>query len=96
MVPAYEVKCINKAHHYSPYERITAVGGMLSDLRLWKISQEEAIAGIETGRFKLYVKQGGRIADVIVARSRFGNKYLKTTADGESPDNLLNLTECYQ
>jgi len=26
--------------------------------------------------------------------SRFGNKYLKTVADGEQPNNLLSLPEC--
>jgi len=36
----------------------------------------------------------GRIEDVIVAISRFGNKYLNTEADGEQPNNLLSLYEC--
>jgi hypothetical protein len=31
---------------------------------------------------------------VVVAVSRYGNKYIKTTADGEQPDNLLSLPEC--
>jgi hypothetical protein len=26
--------------------------------------------------------------------SRFGNKYLKTTSDGDQPNNLLALPEC--
>ncbi len=29
-----------------------------------------------------------------VETSRYGNKYLKTEADGEQPDNLLSLPEC--
>ena len=28
------------------------------------------------------------------AKSRFGNWYLKTEADGDTPDNLLFLKEC--
>jgi hypothetical protein len=32
--------------------------------------------------------------DVIVAVSAAGNKYLKTTADSEQPNNLLALPEC--
>ena len=32
--------------------------------------------------------------DVVVAVSRFGNKYLKTVADGDQPNNLLSLYEC--
>ena len=59
-----------------------------------KITQEEAISGIETGKWDFYVQAGGRVVDVIVATSRWGNKYIKTTADGEHPDNLLSLMEC--
>ncbi|MGO7416641.1 DUF3892 domain-containing protein [Rhizobium ruizarguesonis] len=28
------------------------------------------------------------------AKSAAGNKYLKTTADGDQPNNLLSLPEC--
>jgi hypothetical protein len=31
---------------------------------------------------------------VIIAVSPFGNRYLKTEADGEHPNNLLALPEC--
>ena len=31
---------------------------------------------------------------MIVAKSRWGHKYLKTDSDGEQPDNLLALPEC--
>ena len=40
------------------------------------------------------VKAGSRIVDVIVAVSRYGNKYLKTVSDGDHPNNLLSLYEC--
>jgi len=60
----------------------------------WKISQERAIQGIESGEWSFYVSRGGRTVDVIVATSRYGHKYIKTVADGEQPDNLLSLPEC--
>ncbi|WP_414322894.1 DUF3892 domain-containing protein [Xanthomonas campestris] len=31
---------------------------------------------------------------MIVATSRSGRKYLRTTADHDTPDNLLSLPEC--
>ena len=84
-----QVMCINKrGSHYDPHERIQAVGGSG-----WKKSEDEAIRDTENGTNSFYVSAGGRTVDVIVATHN-GRKYLKTTADGYSPDNLLALPEC--
>jgi hypothetical protein len=89
-----EVKCINKTDRYNAHERIKAIGGVNSDGRRWKMTQEEAIAGIESGTYKFYVSVAGRSVWIVVAVSSHGNKYLKTEADGEQPNNLLSLPEC--
>jgi len=89
-----QVRCINKADRYNAHERIRSIGGVNADGGRWKLSQEEAIAGIRSGKWSFYVQQGGSRADVIVATSREGHPYLKTTADGEQPNNLLSLPEC--
>lgn len=94
MSVAHEIKCINKSDRQSAHQRITAIGGVNADGSNWKISQEKAIAGIEQGQWKFFVKAQSRAVDVIVAVSRLGNKYLKTVADGEQPNNLLSLYEC--
>lgn len=88
-----QIKCINKSDRTNPHERITHVGGY--ETKPWKITQEEAIAYIETREWRFWVKPPN--ADSVwveVAVSRFGNKYLKTSADGEHPNNLLSLPEC--
>lgn len=94
MPSRHEIKCVNKTDRYNPHERIKAVGGQNSDWALWKLTQEQAIEGIESGKWSFYVSARGSIVNVIIAVSRFGNKYLKTEADGEQPNNLLSLYEC--
>jgi hypothetical protein len=89
----HQIRCINKSDRYNAHERITHVGG-ISDNTRWKLTQEKAIAGIEAGDWKFYVSVGGESVWVVVACSRFGNKYLKTQNDGEHPNNLLSLPEC--
>lgn len=93
---AHEVTCINKSDRNNPYERITHIGGKsgAEGGGPWKLTQEDAIKGIEEGKWQFYVSKNGHMVRVIVSVSRFGNKYLKTEADGDSPDNLLSLPEC--
>lgn len=94
MADRHQVQCINKSDRYNAHERIKNIGGKNSDGGLWKLSETDAIAGIEKGKWSFYVSNGGHTVDVIIATSRYGNKYLKTTADGDQPDNLLSLPEC--
>lgn len=94
MADRHEVYCINKSDRTNPHERVTHIGGRNGDGTAWKITQQEAIAAIENGKWAFYVRRGGSTVDVIVSMSRFGNKYLKTEYDGEQPDNLLCLPEC--
>jgi glycine cleavage system H lipoate-binding protein len=60
----------------------------------WKLTQGDAIVGIESGKWAFWVETGGKVVDVIVAVSATGHKYLKTRNDGEQPTNLLILPEC--
>jgi len=94
MATAVEVKCIVKTNRYDPHDRIESIGGQNADGSRWKLSEDEAIKGIENGTWTFYVFQGGKRVDVIVSKSAYGHKYLKTVADGEVPNNLLSLSTC--
>lgn len=94
MATSIQIQCVNKTDRYNPHERISNVGGVNADKTRWKLTQEQAIQATESGQWRFYVSVGGHSVWVIVAVSRFGNKYLKTEPDGDQPDNLLSLPEC--
>jgi len=92
MADSFQVKCINKREHHNPHERITHIGGVEGAKR-WKITEDEAISGIHSGKWSFYVSVNGKSVWVIVATYN-GREYLKTEADSYAPNNLLSLPEC--
>ena len=91
MSSSAQIKCINKDPREDPHHSITHVGGYTD--KQWKITKEAAIQYIERGDWSFFTLVNGRRAEVMVAIHQ-GRKYLKTTADGDTPDNLLSLPEC--
>jgi len=88
----HKVTCITPDGS-DPDQRIDAIGGV-TDGKRWRVVIDEAITGIETGKWKFWTATDkGKSVWVIVAQ-RNGRKYLKTEADGLEPNNLLALDTC--
>jgi hypothetical protein len=95
VVDRHRVQCVEGADRPSPEERIVRIGGTNTVGVNWRLTQDEAISGIEGGRWDFFVlSRTGRALDVIVAASPSGRKYLKTSADEDQPDQLLALKAC--
>ena len=92
MAQRVQIQCINKSDRQNPHERITHVGGIRDGVR-WRLLEDEAIYAIKSEQVQFFVSQAGFTANVIVA-THLGRDYLKTEADGVTPDNLLSLPEC--
>ena len=93
MAELVQITCIFTRDHPNPHERIKQIGGRNQDGKPWKLSEEEAIAGIEAGKWLFWVTVSKKTIGVVVATHQ-GRKYLKTEVDGYAPNNLLNLSEC--
>jgi hypothetical protein len=89
-----EIRCVNKSDRTNPHEQINYVGGINADGTHWILSQDQAIKGIEEGKYSFYVDKAGKQVKVIIAVSSYGHKYLKTEADTTTSNNLLSLPEC--
>lgn len=91
MVKSYKVWFVKRRESEDVYKQITHIGGLTEDYYRWIISLDEAINGIETGRWIFYVQHNGSQERVVIGQSPDGNKYLKTETDASVPENLLNL-----
>jgi hypothetical protein len=88
------IDCVMRTDRVSPHHRIRAVGGRGRDGESWRLSEDAAIAAIENERATFYVEwpKGHRL-DVVIGQG-LGKRFLKTEADGESPDVLLAMSDC--
>ena len=79
-----------RGNHYNPHERIQGIAGDAGGG--WYRTENQVIQDLTTGLNSYFVQVGPHSVGVVLA-SHGGRTYVKTTADGYSPDNLLALPE---
>ena len=90
----YLIHCVTRSSLMNHDRRLSFIGGVNLDGAHWRISEAEAITAIEEGRWDFFVEAAGRRQPVIIAVSKYGQKYLKGAGDGLQPESLLALPEC--
>ena len=88
-----QISCIRRSPP-GRVSRILSVGGTMTDGLRWQLSEAEAIDEIARGQ-KFFVELPiGMRAEVFVARTKAGRKYLRTVGDAGKSNNLLSQSEC--
>jgi Protein of unknown function (DUF3892) len=87
-----QVTCVSKSDRPNPHDRITHVGG--DGHGGWRLTQQEAIDMIDRGDCEFRVLVKGRSVRVVTAVGPQGDRYLRTSADGQFENNLLTLPDC--
>lgn len=92
MTEQYQVTC-HTPDDADPDRRIEGLGGPGGGG--WYRDLDFLIAGIEAGTYRLWTTdmKGNSVWIEVAMRNR--RKYLKTTADGIEPNNLLALPRCH-
>ncbi len=95
MATRHRVRCIHRTDRPEPHERIHAIGGTNRDGSTWKLTQAEAIRGVEEGRWAFYLEcEAGAKLELVVAVDDLGRRHLETSDDSQRAGGLLGLPEC--
>lgn len=90
-----QVTCISKdnGHHEDLHLVISHLNWKDENGKFWRSTRLQMVEFVERDGIA-YVEDRFGVAKLIVRKSSWGNKYVKTISDGRETDNLLNLPEC--
>lgn len=89
---AHQILCVDRSKQIEPHERIVRIGGENADGSTWRITQDEAVAGIQNRRWRFWAHVAGESVWAFAARWPWGQLYLEVEA--ARPLLLLTLPPC--
>ncbi len=93
MATIHEIRTVTLSNSSNIHKRILFISGHNPNGYRWKLTQKEAIDGIESGEWNFYVLKGDEKLDVLIAVGPTGEPYLKTEADMPGVYYLLELPQ---
>lgn len=85
------ISCVKVAQRKPRPATIAKIGGWNPDASRWQLSLDDAIAGIEQGKWSFYTLVDGQRVPVVIGLQADGTKILKGQSDGEQANALLAL-----
>lgn len=88
-----QIQCV-KYEKANPHPRVRYVGGMNPDGTRWKMSEDEAVAGVKEGKWRFWTTGEKKSVWVVTAKSASGREYLKAETDWVQPATLPLFRTC--
>ena len=94
MATWHEVTCVVMERQGEPPLNLTHVGGGTPRGRGWRLTIDEAIEGINEGKWLFFVSLGKTRHTLVVGTTKLGFRYLRGENDAPGATILLTLPEC--
>jgi hypothetical protein len=86
------VKWSEKKSAFGQNYQVSAIGGNSAHGSDWRVSEDNAITEIESGKKAYFIVLNGSVCDLVVGRAG-GITYLKSRTDTDLPHALLDLPD---
>ncbi|HKN31103.1 MAG TPA: DUF3892 domain-containing protein [Roseiarcus sp.] len=93
MAKLVQIQCV-KCDEARTQPCVRFVGGINPDGTRWRLSEENAIAGMKEGKWRFWTAGERKSVWIVTAKSASGREYLKAEPDWVQPATLLTLPEC--
>lgn len=93
MSRSIQIKFVHTSTDSNSPQQIRYIGGVDPAGVRWRLSEADAIAGMESGNWRFYATIDGHAVWLTIAHTPDGHKYLKAMTDAVTPDPLLSLSD---